>query len=163
MGTLIAFALSMMPEEKTSKKGPARSGRVFAFALPLVLLAGVGFWFFTSRNTDASAQGNEISPVRSTFHLETFVLNVGGSESRAYLRIGIDLALNQETKRAEETVPVAPVRDTILGVLSETKSDDLLTAGGKTKLKQDLLHALQERVPQLGVQEVYFTEFLIQR
>jgi flagellar basal body-associated protein FliL len=38
-----------------------------------------------------------------------------------------------------------------------------MTAAGKTKLKADLLHALQERIPQLGVEEVYFTEFLIQR
>jgi flagellar basal body-associated protein FliL len=30
-------------------------------------------------------------------------------------------------------------------------------------LKQNLLHALQERMPDLGVGEVYFTEFLIQR
>jgi flagellar basal body-associated protein FliL len=55
------------------------------------------------------------------------------------------------------------VRDTILGVLALSKVDELMTAAGKTKLKQDLLRTLQERVPQLEVQEVYFTEFLIQR
>jgi len=55
------------------------------------------------------------------------------------------------------------VRDAILGVLAEAKVNDLMTAAGKTKLKADLLHALQERIPQLGVEEVYFTEFLIQR
>jgi flagellar basal body-associated protein FliL len=31
------------------------------------------------------------------------------------------------------------------------------------KLKEDLLHALQERLPGLEVEDVYFTEFLIQR
>jgi flagellar basal body-associated protein FliL len=30
-------------------------------------------------------------------------------------------------------------------------------------LKQELLRALQERVPELGVTEVYFTDFLVQR
>jgi hypothetical protein len=30
-------------------------------------------------------------------------------------------------------------------------------------LKEDLLRALQARLPGLGVEEVYFTEFLIQR
>ena len=55
------------------------------------------------------------------------------------------------------------MRDTILGVLAEAKVDDLMTAPGKTQLKENLLHALQARVPELGVEEVYFTEFLIQR
>ncbi len=62
-----------------------------------------------------------------------------------------------------ETAPVGQVRDTILGVLAESRVDELLTTQGKTKLKAGLLRALQEREPGLGVEEVYFTEFLIQR
>ena len=58
---------------------------------------------------------------------------------------------------------MAPLRDSIVGVLASSKPGDLLTAEGKAKLKEDLLHALQSRNPQLGVREVYFTEFLIQR
>ena len=81
------------------------------------------------------------------------VLLAGGHRSRT----------SREAKRGEEMAPVAQVRDTILSVLAEAKVDELMTAAGKTKLKEDLLHALQERVPQLGVEEVYFTEFLIQR
>jgi flagellar FliL protein len=95
-------------------------------------------------------------------HLETFVMNLADSDQRSYLRIGIDLGLNNAAKHGEE-LPVARVRDTILGVLALAKVDDLLTAEGKNRLKQDLLHALTERVPDLGVEEVYFTEFLIQR
>jgi flagellar basal body-associated protein FliL len=78
------------------------------------------------------------------------------------LRVGIDLGLNRETKR-EETAPVSEVRDTVLDVLAEAKVSDLMTVAGKTKLKENVLHALQERLPRLGVEEVYFTEFLIQR
>lgn len=96
-------------------------------------------------------------------HLETFVLNLADADQRSYLRIGIDLGLNQSAKPAEQAAPLAEVRDTILTVLSQAKVGDLLTPAGKTKLKQDLLRALQERMPGLGVEEVYFTEFLIQR
>jgi flagellar FliL protein len=94
--------------------------------------------------------------------LETFVLNLAEPGQRSYLRVGIDLGLAREIARGE-TAPVGQVRDTILGVLADWKVDDLTTLKGKTKLKEDLLHALQERVPGLGVEEVYFTEFLIQR
>ena len=97
-----------------------------------------------------------------TLHLETFVLNLSDPGQRSYLRVGIDLGLSRPLGKAEAP-PLGPVRDTIIGVLGQAKAEDLITAEGKAKLKQDLLRALQNRVPELGVVEVYFTEFLIQR
>ena len=97
-----------------------------------------------------------------TLHLETFVLNLADPQQRSYLRVGIDLGLSHEIGRGENA-PVAEVRDTILGVLAQCRVEDLQIAAGKTKLKEDLLRALQARLPGLGVEEVYFTEFLIQR
>ena len=89
-------------------------------------------------------------------------MNLADPGQRSYLRVGIDLGLERELGRGE-TAPVGEVRDTILGVLAESRVDELLTAQDKTKLKTGLLRALQQRVPGLGVEEVYFTEFLIQR
>jgi len=101
--------------------------------------------------------------VKGSLHLETFVLNLADREQRSYLRVGIDLGLGREFGKNENAPPIGQVRDVILGVLAQSKVDDLLTAAGKGKLKEDLLHALQEGVPGLEVEEVYFTEFLIQR
>ena len=101
--------------------------------------------------------------MKGTLHLETFVLNLADPGQRSYLRVGIDLGLGRELGRGENAPPVGPVRDTIVGVLAQSRVDELLTAKGKTKLKGDLLQALQGRVPELAVEEVYFTEFLIQR
>ena len=128
--------------------------------LLVLILAGVGVWFLTTHGTE---QESTEHAAHSTLHLETFVLNLGDINQRAYLRVGIDLGLNQEAKTATEVVPVAEVRDTILAVLGDAKVDDLMTSSGKAKLKQGMLGALQERVPRLGATEVYFTEFLIQR
>lgn len=131
-------------------------------AVVAVLLFTGGFWLWRSQLGE-SAQAGGPNPVESTLHLETFVLNLADENQRSYLRVGVDLGLQQEVKRAEAAVSIAAIRDTILNVLSEAKVDDLLTTAGKSKLKQDILRALQERIPQLGAQEVYFTEFLIQR
>ncbi len=56
------------------------------------------------------------------------------------------------------------MRDAIIRVLSSKKADDLLTAEGKERLKEELMEALNEAV---GLEEppvtgVYFTEFIIQ-
>lgn len=126
-----------------------------------VVLTAFGAWLWSSRGAEPVASG-EAAPVRSTLHLETFVMNLADPGQRSYLRVGIDLGLGRELSKGE-SAPVGLVRDTILGVLGEAKGDDLLTAKGKAKLKEDVLHALQERVPGLAVEDVYFTEFLIQR
>jgi flagellar basal body-associated protein FliL len=133
---------------------------VFAVLLLVALAVGVGIW--SRGGSGAEAPAGPAGPQKGVLHLETFVLNLADPGQRSYLRVGIDLGLAREIGR-HETVPVGPVRDTILTVLSESKVDELITVGGKAKLKEDLLRALQARAPGLGVEEVYFTEFLIQR
>ena len=130
------------------------------FVLAVLMLAlGAGFWI--TRRPEVSAGGGP--HVKGALHLETFVLNLADPGQRSYLRVGIDLGLGRELGKGETATPVGLVRDTIVGVLAQSRVDDLLTAKGKAKLKADLLQALQERVPGLEVEEVYFTEFLIQR
>jgi flagellar FliL protein len=134
--------------------------------LPVVAVAAAsGAWLWRGKAASPSSQTAQSAKVGNVLHLDTFVLNLAGADERAYLRAGIDLGLRGEArqKEAEGAPPVALVRDTILGVLSAAKSEDVLTPQGKQALKENLLKALQERVPELGVEEVYFTEFLIQR
>jgi len=61
-----------------------------------------------------------------------------------------------------EGVPTALVRDTILSVLATAQPEALLQIEGKRRLKEELLKALQERVPQMAIENVYFPEFLVQ-
>ena len=109
--------------------------------------------------------------VKSTMHLETFVVNLPDPEHHAYLRVGVELGLTKEEgKKGEKSEkaepagagPIPEVRDTIINVLSQSKPDELLTSEGKAKLKEDLVKQLKEKLPELGVKEVYFTEFLMQ-
>jgi flagellar protein FliL len=99
-----------------------------------------------------------------TLALETFIVNLTGSGQRAYLRVGITLGLAHPLplRNQADAVPTALVRDTILSVLGTAQPEELLKLDGKRQLKDDLLKALQERVPQMSIQNVYFTEFLVQ-
>ena len=135
----------------------------FVFSALVVVVLGAGVWFWSTYRAGSAISAGAGHPVKGSLHLETFVLNLADSGQRSYLRVGVDLGLGREMGRGENAPPVGEVRDTILGVLAESRVDELLTAAGKAKLKEDLLHALQERLPGLEVEEVYFTEFLIQR
>src|SRR5277367_6479154 len=95
-------------EKKTADRSPpAGVGRKLAIILPLVLLAGAGIWYWVGGGGNAAAApGAEKTGIKSTLHLETFVLNLADPDQRAYLRVGIDLGLSRELKR-DELVPVA--------------------------------------------------------
>jgi flagellar protein FliL len=124
----------------------------------LVALSVAGGWFFHSARSEAGVANAQRS--LTTLHLDPFVVNLDDADGRSYLRVGIDLGVRGD---AAVSPPTAALRDTIIGVLSRAKPEDLLSAEGKAKLKADLMASLQDRAPQLGVQEVYFTDFLVQR
>lgn len=149
-------------KENTVKEMPAKRRSRLVWILPVVALAVAAGWLWSQRGTEA-ASGNDNKRVKSTLHLETFVLNLADPGQRSYLRVGIDLGLNKEAGKAETSAAVAQVRDTILGVLGLAKVEDLLTAPGKIRLKDDLLKALQQRMPELGVEEIYASAQVDQR
>jgi len=129
-----------------------------AAAVVLGLAAMATFLWLRPEAPTSAADGSE-----TTLGLETFVVNLTGSGQHAYLRVGITLGLAHALPHNRpDAVPTALVRDTILAVLAAARPEDLLKLEGKRQLKDELLKALRERVPQLAVENVYFTEFLVQ-
>jgi flagellar basal body-associated protein FliL len=150
-----------MPSSTQTQGKAQRSSRLgIAFSALAIVLLALGAWFWKTQSGVATEGKGR---VKDSLHLETFVLNLADREQRSYLRVGIDLGLGRKMGKGENAPPVGEVRDIILGVLAQSRVEELLTAAGKAKLKEDVLQALQQRVPELEVEEVYFTEFLIQR
>jgi flagellar basal body-associated protein FliL len=144
--------------EKTSRHRYADAKWFVLLAVAVVSAA----WVLRERPSSTpppDTQGE--AAVKSVLHLDPFVLNLVDPDERSYLRVGIDLGLDKERK--DDNPPVALVRDAILGVLTRCRPSDVLTEEGKARLKQELLTVLQQRAPQLGVEDIYFTEFLVQR
>jgi len=152
---------------------PKKPGsKMLIIVMVLLLLAGAagGWYWFRSRKAHAAAPAKPavvLSEVNAVMHLEGFTVNLADKDQSCYLRLGVDLGLGHDVpggKEGEKAAELTPmVRDTLLGVLSTWTADQLLAPDGKTKLKADVLKALQDRSPQLDVKEVYFTDFLVQR
>jgi flagellar FliL protein len=132
----------------------------------LALFCGIAVtgWWMRGHGMQEEVRAESTS-VKSVLHLDTFVINLADADQKTYLRLGVDLGLDHPAAEKDQSaaVPVALVRDAIVGVLAVAKPDELLTPNGKVKLKADLIEALRQRAPALGVREIYFTEFLIQR
>lgn len=159
----------MADEAKAPEKKSSPKRAIFIIGALLLVLAGGAAWYFTAKSAAAQPEAQQAeAKIVTVAHLESFVVNLADTDERAFLRVGIDLGLIKEPPSSgghggKSTLPVAEVRDTIIGVLSNWKAADLLTAEGKSKLKEQLAQALQNSVPELGVKEIYFTDFLVQR
>ena len=152
------------------ERSKAGSGRALLLPLGLAVLMAAGSVGCKKSPPAPNSPGKDShpSPVKAVMHLESFVVNLADPEENRFLRVGIDLGLEnplsaKEGKGGEGEVPTARIRDCILEVLATWHSDALLAPEGKQKLKDELVHALRARVPELGVSEVYFTDFLVQR
>lgn len=142
------------------QKSTPGKGKLFILAFVVIaIVAGFGFYWLHSEKTNRDSGSR--AGTESTLTLDTFIVNLDSAGQRAYLRVGIALTASHLPHRSED-VPTAVLRDTILGVLSNAQPERLLAADGKQKLKAELLKELQDRVPELGIENVYFTEFLVQ-
>jgi len=97
--------------------------------------------------------------------LEPFVVNLADTDAARYLRIKISLMVDDKTKLkdvAENQALQLKVRDVILESLTAKRSQDLINAEGKNKLRHELQEkvAVYFRAPKLV--DVMFTEFIIQ-
>jgi flagellar protein FliL len=150
------------PVFKARMEKKSSTGWTWSVALLVILVLAIWWWHHTAtvQATEADASTSEI---RTLLHLDSFVVNLNSTSGNGYLRIGVELGLSADLKAGEPQLAyVAQVRDTILTVLATRSVEELLTPEGKSKLKDDLLKAIRERIPGIHCHEVYFTEFLVQ-
>lgn len=154
---------AMAQNANSAMPAPAKKSRGASAVILLLLIAGAGGGWMIARSHGSATEDASPQPkVKSLLHLETFTVNLADADQRGFLRIGMDLGLAQATKPGHEPA-VAPARDAIIEVLSAQTSQDLLTPAGKRQMKEHIRAELQSRVPDLQVEEIYFTEFLVQR
>lgn len=162
-------AASPNSDKSSPKKAPFAV--IASVALFAVVGAGAASWLIQQRGQQTAAvraeSGGSGAP-KYLIPLEGFTVNLADPEETHFLRVTISLGIDKlpegvEKDKPTAAIPVARVRDAILGVLTASKANELLTPDGKVQLKKNVLIAVQRNVPELGVREVYFTEFLVQR
>jgi flagellar protein FliL len=163
--------MSAAPVAASAKATKGSSKSMVVGMLFLALTVGGGSaWFVQQRDRTAEvarAADSSTAP-KYIVRLEGFTVNLADPEDTHFLRATIDLGVDHlpedsDNDKPAQSLPVPRIRDAILSVLTLCKADELLTPDGKAKLKKDLIEALNKSVPELGVREIYFTEFLVQR
>jgi flagellar protein FliL len=143
----------------------AKGSRVLKWiivSLILVALAGGGYagWIYFQAKEGENFQAKPKEKI--TYDMDTFLVNLSDPGGKRYLKVTMKVVLSDALTMKELTARGHELRDAILMLLSSKKFDDIATLAGKTTLKHEAIAQLNRRLTKGLVEEVYFTEFLVQ-
>jgi len=172
--------------EPASAAKSSKSGSLIMMVVIVLLsnVAGAGAtWFFVHRAMAAvvapGAEGTEgeskdgkeavdmaeILEKSAVVPLEPFVVNLADSDAARYLRVKISLMVDDKSKvkEIEENQALQlKVRDIILQTLTRKTSQDLINDDGKKKLRKEIQDEVGPFFKEPKLNDVMFTEFVIQ-
>jgi flagellar FliL protein len=136
----------------------------------LALAAGVGTGFLMIKRAQAdtkhgakkSSDGEKGTKAATLHSLGEMVVNLADTGSLRYAKLSV--AVGFEQKLSEEKLKdLQPVlRDAVIGVITNQRFTDLHQKNGPAKLKKQLQQAIQERVDDVNVVDVYLEAFAMQ-
>jgi flagellar FliL protein len=118
-----------------------------------------------SQKPRTSADSEVVTPFKEIglmFPMDTFTVNLLSDSGRRYLKVQMNLEIAGEELAAELDTKKAVIRDIIIRLLSSKSLDEISTAKGKDKLKEQITDQLNLRLRDGHINNVYFTEFVIQ-
>jgi flagellar protein FliL len=111
-------------------------------------------------NADTKTEdGNEES---SMYEFENFIVNLSGGAGNNYLKVKIDLELNNKSVNAEIEKKLPQFRDAILTLLSSKTYEEVKTLEGKSQIRAEVLTTLNQFLKTGKVINIYFGEFIVQ-
>lgn len=150
----------------------------------LTATAGVGgvlFWAIKSGKLPMggikTVEVQKVAPLPTKLvPMDPLLVNLADDGGRSYLRVGLTLRVEdpppEKGAKPKEEKPDKAVskneneaveRDVALSVLGKETSEQLLSPYGKEEMKRLLKDGFKDRVPEVKVEDVLVTEFLIQK
>jgi len=171
-----------VPEEKKKSLNP----KVFLIGLPLFIVQLLIVYFITANillnkmgnaaglnpeeeiasvneATDSSENGEEnIETGKFIFPIEDIIVNPAGTNGQrlALVSIGLDVG-SEEEMTALETKNVM-LKDMIISLFSSKSLTELSQPESKETLKTELAEKLKEILPDVNVNSVYFSKYILQ-
>jgi flagellar FliL protein len=107
--------------------------------------------------SEVETQGNIIVP------LESIVVNLGGVGSRRYLRLQINLEVENEEAQDMINEKIVMLRDKMISLLSAKSAKEIETEGSLLRLRLEIKNILNEVLGTVDtIKQVYFSDFIIQ-
>lgn len=167
-----------MAEEQKPKKNKLILMIIITLII-IILLLGGAFYFMTKNSTEIEApqdipQAPQVNAggalqtnpnyirVGSIYQLDQFIVNLLTQSGRRYLKTTIGLEMTKPELQNELNLKRAPIRDTIVEILSSKSLEEVSTTRGKEKLKEEIVQRINEFLVDGKIRNVFFIDFVIQ-
>ncbi len=169
-------------KEQESRKGgkkeePAEGGEKPKRRLPLKLIAIVGLGvalvgggiFFAWRHFGGAEEKKEAAPVAEAaaeagqnYKLEQFIVNLVDPLGRRYLKLQLELEMDNPAAVEEAGKRNAQLRDSVITLLTSKTYSDIDSPEGKLQLRQEIIARANQFLHSGKAVNAYFTDFVVQ-
>lgn len=160
-------------EQPQPKKATSKLLLIVVIGALLVSLLGVGGYIIYTQvlgggGEEAKKEAAKVAELKEAAKLgivtalDPFIVNLTDDAGKRYLKVTMQLELDNEILNEEITNKMPQIKDSIITVLSSKSTDDLLTIDGKFKLKEQIQTRVNVLLKTGVIQNVYFVEFVIQ-
>lgn len=161
-----------MAEEKeileNEEESPKKKSKLMLFifiGVALVLLGGGGFFAYTTLMAPESVveiDPDAPEPAGEFLALEPFVVNLADPTGKRYLKVQIELELNNLPALESAQREVPKLRDTVIMMMTSLSFEEVMTPEGKIRIRDELLERFNMVLRPQRVRNIYFTEFVVQ-
>lgn len=156
---IVAFMMLGKDDKKTKKEGDAAQTEGAAattageHGAPAAAPAAGGH---------GGAPAGAAGPSANIFPLDPFIVNIYDGQELRYLKVKVELEMISPAIKNEIEGRLAPIRDSVLILLSAKTLQEIQDVQGKNTLKDEILGAINKNIPPGKIAKVYFTDFVVQ-
>ncbi|MBB5021696.1 flagellar basal body-associated FliL family protein [Desulfurispira natronophila] len=145
---------------------------ILIIVLLVLLLGGAAAYFFLrspatpppqqTSDPGTPQQIEDSAEIGTMYPLETFIVNLSDPLGKRYLRVTMQLEMDNSRLARELDRRQPQLRDAILTILASKKFDDISTQQGKTRLRNEIVSRTNAFLTSGSIRRVFFTEFVVQ-
>ncbi len=157
-------------EDKPAKKSKKKLIIIIAALIIILGGGGAGYFLFLKEKpvelteeeaAEAAAALEEAESTATVVAFEPFVVNLLASGGNRYLKITINMEVDESMKEEVEA-KTAQIRDSVIILLSSKEHGDIISVAGKYQLRDEIAARVNMIISKGKIKSVYFTEFVIQ-
>lgn len=162
-------------DPQAKEQVPEKKSKMLLFIIlgvGILVLGGGGFFayktFLAPKPAAEEAAGHEKTKKESSsvigemLVMEPFVVNLADPKGKRYLKVKIELELENKEAVDKATKASPKLRDMVIMMLTSLDFEEVMTPEGKIRVRDELMERFNEIMRPDHIKNIYFTEFVVQ-